>query len=76
MTTKMTDTAAEAAIGAASRELHLPTVRAEAERLAETAEAVRASHLGLSGRRAGRRDRRPGRAAAAAAYPARHASPV
>ena len=45
MTTKMTQTAAVAAIGAASRELHLPTVRAEAERLAEMAERSRASHL-------------------------------
>jgi DNA replication protein DnaC len=43
--TKMTQTAAVASIGAASRELHLPTVRAEAERLAEVAERSRASHL-------------------------------
>ena len=43
--TKMTQTAAIASIGAASRELHLPTVRAEAERLAEVAERSRASHL-------------------------------
>ena len=43
--TKMTQTAAIAAIGAASRELHLPTVRAEAERLAEVAERSRAGHL-------------------------------
>jgi DNA replication protein DnaC len=43
--TKMTQTAAIAAIGAASRELHLPTVRAEAERLAEVAERERAGHL-------------------------------
>jgi DNA replication protein DnaC len=43
--TKMTQTAALAAIGAASRELHLPTVRAEAERLAEVAERERAGHL-------------------------------
>jgi DNA replication protein DnaC len=43
--TKMTQTAAIAAIGAASRELHLPTVRAEAERLAEVAERARAGHL-------------------------------
>jgi DNA replication protein DnaC len=45
MTTKMTDTAALAAIGAASRELRLPTVRAEAERLAEVALRARAGHL-------------------------------
>lgn len=43
--TKMTDTAAIAAIGAASRELHLPTVRSEAERLAEVAQRSRAGHL-------------------------------
>jgi DNA replication protein DnaC len=43
--TKMTQTAAIAAIGAASRELHLPTVRAEAQRLAEVAERERAGHL-------------------------------
>jgi DNA replication protein DnaC len=45
MTTKMTDTAAMAAIGAASRELRLPTVRKEAERLAEVALRTRAGHL-------------------------------
>ena len=43
--TKMTQTAAIAAIGAASRELHLPTVRSEAERLAEMAERSRVGHL-------------------------------
>ena len=43
--TKMTQTAAIASIGAASRELHLPTVRSEAERLAEMAERSRSSHL-------------------------------
>jgi DNA replication protein DnaC len=43
--TKMTGTAALAAIGAATRELHLPTVRAEAQRLAEMAERSRAGHL-------------------------------
>ena len=36
MNTK-SDDAAQAAIGAAARELHLPTVRAEAARLAEIA---------------------------------------
>ncbi len=34
MTTKTSDTAAQAAINAAARELHLPTVCAEAERQA------------------------------------------
>jgi DNA replication protein DnaC len=43
---KMTDTAAEAAIGAATRELHLPTVRTECVRLAETAERSHATYLG------------------------------
>ena len=42
---KMTDTAAEAAIGAAARELHLPTVRAEATRQAEIAQRNRLSYL-------------------------------
>lgn len=42
---KMTQTAAIAAIGAASRELHLPTVRSEAERLAEVAERARTGLL-------------------------------
>ncbi|HEY6793568.1 MAG TPA: IS21-like element helper ATPase IstB [Kineosporiaceae bacterium] len=40
-----TDTAAQAAIGAATRDLHLPTVRDEALRLAETAVRERQSHL-------------------------------
>jgi DNA replication protein DnaC len=43
--TTMTDTAAEAAIGAAARELHLPTVRAEATRLAEVAQRNRQTYL-------------------------------
>jgi DNA replication protein DnaC len=43
--TKMTQNAALASIGAASRELHLPTVRTEAQRLAEVAERSRAGHL-------------------------------
>jgi DNA replication protein DnaC len=42
-----TDTAAAAAIGAAARELHLPTVRAEATRLAEIAARERQTHLGF-----------------------------
>ena len=43
--TTMTDTAAQAAIGAAARELHLPTVRDEATRLAEIAQRNRLSYL-------------------------------
>jgi len=41
------DTAAQAAIGAAARELHLPTIRDEATRLAEIAVRERQSHLGF-----------------------------
>lgn len=40
------DTAAQAAINAAARELHLPTVRAEAERLAEIAVRDQQTHRG------------------------------
>lgn len=40
-----TDTAAQAAIGAAARDLHLPTVRGEAVRLADIAVRERQSHL-------------------------------
>lgn len=43
--TKMTDTAAAAAIHAATLELHLPTVRAEAGRLAELAQRSQLSYL-------------------------------
>jgi DNA replication protein DnaC len=43
--TAITDTAAQAAIGAAARELKLPTVRAEAARLAEIAVRERRTHL-------------------------------
>ncbi|MCI0689364.1 MAG: IS21-like element helper ATPase IstB [Sporichthyaceae bacterium] len=43
--TTLSDTAAQAAIGAATRELHLPTVRAEAVRLAEIAARERQSYL-------------------------------
>ena len=39
------DAAAQASIGAAARELHLPTVRAEATRLAEIAVRERQTHL-------------------------------
>jgi DNA replication protein DnaC len=42
----MTDAAAQASIGAAARDLHLPTVRAEAARLAEIAVRHRHTHLG------------------------------
>jgi DNA replication protein DnaC len=39
------DAAAQASIGAAARELHLPTVRTEAVRLAEIADRERHTHL-------------------------------
>ena len=42
----VTESAAEAAIGAACRELHLPTVRAEAAPLADAAERERLTHRG------------------------------
>jgi DNA replication protein DnaC len=45
MTTTMTDTAAAAAIGAATRELRLPVVRADASRLAEIAQRSQMSYL-------------------------------
>jgi DNA replication protein DnaC len=41
----MSDTAAQAAIGAAARELHLPTVRDEAARLAQIALRERQTYL-------------------------------
>jgi DNA replication protein DnaC len=41
----VSEIAAQAAIGAAARDLHLPTVRAEAVRLAEIAARERQSHL-------------------------------
>ena len=43
--TAVSDAAAQAAIGAAARELHLPTVRDQAARLAEIAARERATHL-------------------------------
>ena len=46
-TTMTSDSGAQAAIGAAARELHLPTVRAEATRLAEIAVRERHTHLGF-----------------------------
>ena len=42
----LSDTAAQAAIGAAARELRLPTVRAQAARLAEIAAREHQTHLG------------------------------
>ena len=45
--TRLTDAAAQASIGAAAHELHLPTVRAEAARLAEIAVRARHTHLGF-----------------------------
>ena len=42
--TALTDPAADAAIGAACRTLHLPTIRAEAARIAEAAARERLSH--------------------------------
>src|SRR4051794_41445840 len=42
--TALTDPAAEAAIGAACRALHLPTIRAEATRIAQVAARERLSH--------------------------------
>jgi len=44
--TKLSDSGAAAAIGAATRELHLPTVREESGRIAELALRQRMSHLG------------------------------
>jgi len=43
----LSDAAAQASIGAAAHELHLPTVRAEAARLAEIAVRARHTHLGF-----------------------------
>jgi DNA replication protein DnaC len=43
--TSTIDTAAQASIGAAARELHLPTVRTESARLAEIAVRERQTHL-------------------------------
>jgi len=47
MSSKMSDTAAAAAIVAASRELRLPVVRADAARLAEIAQRSQQSYLGF-----------------------------
>jgi DNA replication protein DnaC len=43
--TKMTDTAALAAIGAATRELRLPVVRAETQRISEVAQRTQMTYL-------------------------------
>jgi DNA replication protein DnaC len=69
-----TDTAAVAAIGAAARDLHLPTVRAEAGRLAEIAVRERQTHLGylaevLSAEVDDRAERRRTRLIAEAKFP-------
>jgi DNA replication protein DnaC len=47
MTNNMSDTAATAAIGAATRELRLPIVRTDAGRLAEIAQRTQQSYLGF-----------------------------
>ena len=47
MTIATIDAAAQASIGAATRELHLPTVRTESTRLAEIAVRERRTHLGF-----------------------------
>ena len=46
MTTTISDTAAQAAIGAATRELRLPIVRNESVRLAELAQRGQHTYLG------------------------------
>jgi DNA replication protein DnaC len=68
------DTAAQAAIGAAARELHLPTVRGEATRLADIAVRERQTHLGflaevLTAEVDERSDRRRARRIAEAKFP-------
>jgi DNA replication protein DnaC len=69
-----TEAAAQAAIGAAARELQLPTVRAEAVRLAEIAVRERQTHLGflaevLAAEVDDRRDRRRARRVTEAKFP-------
>ncbi|MEY8013756.1 ATP-binding protein [Mycobacterium servetii] len=73
MSTRTQD-AAQAAIGAAARELHLPTVRDEAARLAEIAVRERQTHLGflaevLSAEVDDRNDRRRARRISEAKFP-------
>lgn len=70
------DTAATAAVAAAARELHLPTVRAEATRLAQLAVRERQTHLGflaevLSAEVDDRNDRRRTRCIKDAHFPRR-----
>jgi len=72
--TKMTESAALAAIGAATRELRLPAVRTEAPRLAELAARSRFSYLGylaevLSAEIDERSERRRRRRVAEARFP-------
>jgi DNA replication protein DnaC len=72
--TGVSDTAALAAIGAAARELKLPTVRADAARLAEIAVRERQTHLGylaeiLSAETDDRTSRRQTRRIAEARFP-------
>jgi DNA replication protein DnaC len=69
-----TEDAAQAAIGAAARELHLPTIRNEAARLAEIAVRERQTHLGflaevLSAEVDDRNDRRRARRINEAKFP-------
>lgn len=73
MSTRTQD-AAQAAVGAAARELHLPTVRDEAARLAEIAVRERQTHLGflaevLTAEVDDRNDRRRARRISEAKFP-------
>ena len=70
----VSDTAAQAAIGAAARELKLPTIRAEAARLAQIAARERRTHLAylaevLSAELDDRTERRRARRIAEAKFP-------
>lgn len=72
--TATSDSGALAAIGAATRSLHLPTVRSEAERISELAVRQRMSHLGyladvLSAEVDERSDRRRSRRTKEAHFP-------
>ncbi len=72
--TKISETAAVASIGAATRELRLPIVRTEAARLAEAAQRDRVSHLGyladvLAAEVDERAERRRGRRVTEARFP-------
>jgi DNA replication protein DnaC len=72
--TGLSDTAAQAAIGAAARELKLPTVRDQAARLAQTAARQRHTHLAylaevLSAELDDRTERRRARRIAEAKFP-------